>query len=121
MLLQTRGWVLQHAGYRVSTAESHTAALHVLDTTRVDVCVLCHTLSSAQRTSVKATTNELWPEAQFLQLHKMVSQALEINEPGALNVGDGPAALLTGVQKLIGPRTAAISDNGVSGGYGRQC
>ena len=101
MLLQTRQWILMKEHYEVAIAASHTSALHVLDTSPIDLCVLCHTLTEAQRRSLRSTAEELWPGIRILQLTTPVGKATRVADQDAFNTGDGPVALLQSVRASL--------------------
>jgi DNA-binding NtrC family response regulator len=109
MLLRTRQWLLQSAGYQVETAETFAevrkaAALH-----RVDLLILCHTLKPEDGESAAALVGGKWPESKCLALSSE-RDAPEIDPCGEwLRALEGPQRLMLKVKTLVGDGGAAVT------------
>lgn len=101
-LLATRQWVLQTRGYQVLTMHEPANMQKVPLSAPVQLVVLCHTLSDAERELATQTANARWPGVKSLTL---------VAEPGRMPSGilgqllhtmDGPAKLLSMVTAAVG-------------------
>ena len=68
-LLETRRWVLERAGFVVSTVFDLESAMAGIDGKPVDLLILCYTISAAQCTSILDTVHALNPGMKTLILN----------------------------------------------------
>ena len=68
LLLETRRWVLERAGFQVSTTTELTDVEQIATIQHIDLFILCHTLSSEQLKRAFALAHALRPKRQILVL-----------------------------------------------------
>jgi hypothetical protein len=68
MLVTTRGLILEKAGYTVFTARLFADAMLVLMNHQIDLCVLCHSLTGAERRGISETGHTLQPTTKCVVL-----------------------------------------------------
>jgi hypothetical protein len=100
-LLRTRQWVLEVCGYEVWGASNFSKVQRIIEANRIDLLMLCHSLSSEERGRAIALPKPLWPgmksmalTAEFLGRHSQLSIQV-------FDTMDGPAKLVAAVEKLI--------------------
>lgn len=98
-LLHTRGLLIEHAGYRLSTALD-VASLKESDCKDVAVAILCHTLSPDEKRSAIQTIRSASPRAMILHLRTLEIRD-ELPEHASNTVMDGPQELLSATHDLI--------------------
>ena len=95
-LLETRASVLKTAGYNV---EASRAGEEMPSMRAVDLLIVCHTLSEAERTAVLRTASAQHPPTNTLCLTP-TKGSLE-GVVNLFNSYDGPGRLLETVEKLL--------------------
>jgi DNA-binding response OmpR family regulator len=100
-LLKTRQWVLEVYGYEVWAASNFSKVQRTIEVNRIDLLMLCHSLSSEECGRAIAIPKPLWPgmksmvlTAAFLDRHSQLSIRI-------FDTMDGPAKLVATVKKLI--------------------
>ena len=101
ILLETRSWMLQRAGYKVSIAMELAEAEQVLSSEKVVLSILCHTLSSEQRSKTIAKAEELWPNMKKLLLTASSFPSIEGTAEEIFHTSAGPGALVATVNRLM--------------------
>jgi DNA-binding response OmpR family regulator len=69
VLIQSRGLVLEKAGFSVRTALELNDAELIISTRQVQLCILCRSLSSKECLTLLATAQNLHPKLKILSLH----------------------------------------------------
>ena len=101
LLLETRSWVLEEAGYRVDTASDLKDAEQKLSASSVSLMLLCHTLTSKERSDVLAAANRLNPSAKRLLLTASTIIPIDAPHEPVLSALDGPRALIAAVKRVL--------------------
>jgi DNA-binding response OmpR family regulator len=99
-LLETRCWVLESAGFEVSTTLDLEEAAKRIEAARVDLFILCHTLSVEECASILATTHSLRPRMKTLMLSTYGS-GCESKEDIVLGPFTSPQTLISTVCELM--------------------
>ena len=104
-LLDTRQWLLQASGYQVRTTMNLSDIERMASEESVDLLILCHSLPVADTGRAVALVLSKRPSARTLILATHSSNhsatALEV----VLNAAEGPAKLLSTVDRLVGPQS----------------
>jgi hypothetical protein len=100
-LLETRSWILQKAGYKVSAAMELSDVKRILGSEKVNLSILCHTLSSEQRSRAVAKIEELRPHVKKLLLAASSFAPVEGNPEEMFYTSAGPSALIAAVNLLM--------------------
>jgi len=102
MLLQTRQWMLQSFGYEVRKAESISEATEEIRGKRVNLLIVCHSVSAQDGKEATALLRLRWPEAKYLMLQ--AEGYVESNTGSAVNVSgfEGPERLIDTVRRIAG-------------------
>lgn len=103
-LVKLRGKILKSAGFEVREATSDAGAGAALQAEEVRVVVLCHTLRDCQLNDVLDQVEGMDPPANVVLLLRsgMRSHPRAMHSANtALDPADGPAILITAVQKLM--------------------
>ena len=95
-LLHTRGKVLETAGYRVSTT---VKPIQLADTDSVQILIVCHTLSAAERQYDLAALANASSDAKALCL--MPHAGPVIDNAAVLDSFCGPREMLRIVERLL--------------------
>ena len=101
-LLETRSLMLQRAGYKVSIAMELADAEQILRSEKIDLSILCHTLSSEQRSKALAKVEGLRPDMKKLLLAASSFPSVEGNAEEIFYTAAGPGALVATVNRLMG-------------------
>ena len=109
-LLETRSCMLQKAGFRVRTAMELAEAERILRSEKVSLSILCHTLSSEQRSKAIAKVEELGPQIKKLLLAASTFPSIDGDPKDIFYTSAGPGALVATVNRL------ASADEGTSNG-----
>jgi DNA-binding response OmpR family regulator len=100
-LLMTRRLILEKEGYRVFTAVEFGDAIQAAMTQRLDVLILCQTLSVEECKGVLETTREIAPSLKVIILdHKDTIDPISTREE-RLEVLTGPKALLASIDGML--------------------
>jgi DNA-binding response OmpR family regulator len=93
MLVTTRGLILEKAGYQVFFATKFASALVALVNERINVLLLCQSVSDEDRRSILETARAIKPEIRCVTLGY---DGCEIVSDGgvAFEKLDGPATLM---------------------------
>jgi hypothetical protein len=101
LLLQTRSWVLEHAGFHVTTL-SDLEVLGQLDgVPPVDLLLLCHTLSPDDCREAEIWLRLVRPTGKTLRLVENGLENLPETEHHTFRSLDGPTPLLESIQKVL--------------------
>jgi hypothetical protein len=101
-LLETRSWMLQKAGHKVSAAMELSDFEQILSCEKVSLSILCHTLSAEQRSKAVAKIEELRPHVKKLLLAASSFPPVEGNPEEIFYTSAGPSALIATVNCLLG-------------------
>jgi DNA-binding response OmpR family regulator len=102
-LLMTRRLILEKEGYRVFTAMRFGDAMLLTMTQRLDVLILCQSLSVEERNGVLATVREIAPSLKTLIVRSGESvYPIGAQEESVEGVID-PKALLGVIDRMLGP------------------
>jgi hypothetical protein len=101
-LLEARRWVLESCGYRVLTAMCLADLDRIPLTPPVSLLVLCHTLSSKERSAAVAHATARWPDVKKLVLVRDSSRTATGILKQVRQSLDGAARLLATVSELVG-------------------
>ncbi len=99
-LLHTRCLILEKAGFHVRTASSVPDIQQLPPDPRVDVMVLCHSLSIPDCADALAITHERWPLIQTIALVSGSSDCGSQAADTVIEATEGPAKLVSAVRKL---------------------
>ena len=101
LLLQTRRWLLQAAGYRVEVAENLYEAKKAIAAQRIDLLILCHSLSATDSEQAAAAIESHWPDSRCLVL-SAERDDLPLAPCGEfLQVVEGPKKFVAKVQAIV--------------------
>ena len=93
LILEIRGFLLKFSGFSVSRVSDLQTLATLAETSQVDLLILCHTLSAAERHTATALSHGLWPAAKILTLS--ASHSLSVDGAVELiHISDGPQALV---------------------------
>ena len=100
-LLETRRWVLEHAGMKVTTTTDLGEMESILVNEAIDLFILCHTLSPEEGDLCLMKAQALRPAMKKLVL--TANTPLGSLGPREVRVSafDGPKALVSGVEDLL--------------------
>ena len=97
-LLRLRSAILRQAGYLVTeTSDPHVAVSTFLKNAP-DVVVLCHTLSSQQKTILIHDIHAFKPHTSILSLE---AEHSDVNADAVISSMDGPKTMLAAVAGLV--------------------
>jgi len=102
MLLQTRQWMLQSFGYEVRKAESISEATEEIRGKRVNLLIVCHSVSAKNGENIVALLRSCWPEAKFLMLQAEDSADSDTVSAVRVSGVDGPEKLIDRVRMIAG-------------------
>ena len=105
-LLETRSWVLQQAGFTVTTVMRLEEAELIVAAKPVRVAVLCHTLSREERVLALLAMGRLRPGIKRMV---MTADSLVVPDEGqeeTLSAFEGPRQLILAVERLAIPDDA---------------
>ncbi len=101
-LLDTRRWVLQKAGFQVFTVGKMENAAKMMADERIDLLLLCHTLTAKERRAALAAETALRPDTKRLVMVTTLQEVgLEEIEGESLHIFAGAAALIAATRKLL--------------------
>ena len=101
-LLDTRRWVLEKAGFQVFTVGEMEGTAKLLADERIDLLLLCHTLTSEERRTIRAATTNLRPATKTLVMMTTSQEAgREETEGGSIHIFAGAAGLIAATRKLL--------------------
>jgi len=107
-LLETRRWVLEHAGMKVTTTTDLGQMESILVNEAIDLFILCHTLSPEEGDLCLMKVHTLRPTIKKLVLTANTPLgSLGPREP-QISAFDGPKTLLSQVERLLGAYSKAV-------------
>ncbi|HWB33196.1 MAG TPA: hypothetical protein VG714_08500 [Acidobacteriaceae bacterium] len=106
-LLAMRQWVLETRGYRVVKATTFTELASAPDKPRVQLVLLCHTLSAEERDSVAVVAESRWPGVLCHAMAMDRSRAPSGILGRLMHTQEGPAQLVAMVTRLLESMPAA--------------
>lgn len=102
-LLMTRRLILEREGYRVFTAMKFGEAMQLTMTQRLDVLILCQSLSVDERNGVLATVREIAPSLKTIILGNGESVYPIRKQEKSVGVLTDPKTLLGVIDTMLGP------------------
>jgi hypothetical protein len=105
ILLETRQLILERAGFQVWTATEAPRAVQILVTKRIDLFILCQSLSPKECGPILKTAHALRPEMENLVLGGELIGASAQERDTFLTTFLGPESLITFIQNKIGTKT----------------
>jgi DNA-binding response OmpR family regulator len=106
-VLATRSDVLKRAGYLVSTASSESSARQILGQGGFDLVVVCHSLSSADRSKVVQAVRASEKAPKIVAISRQSEP--EADADGSVHSLDGPAKLLECIAEVLGEGTTRVT------------
>jgi DNA-binding response OmpR family regulator len=106
-LLETRGWLLEAAGYQVRTTGEYPEAVRILDAANIRLLILCHTLSIEGRERV-LTSARRSQELKTLALTAGMCGCHDRMGIEVLDAIEGLAKFVSTVDKLVRSTQAQI-------------
>jgi DNA-binding response OmpR family regulator len=100
-LLETRKLVLQWVGFRVELAKDRAEFEAIADRERIDLAILCHSLSYGECRETVSLIQDRWPKLKVLILCAGISPYDGDMTAEVLNATEGPRVLLNTVQKMV--------------------
>lgn len=100
-LLETRQWVLERAGYRVSTATELSDIAQLVSIEQISLLILCHTLSMEECGRAIALVHTQWPQVGTVVLIAGQTGCRQASSSEVVDAMDGPVKLLNTVAKLV--------------------
>jgi DNA-binding response OmpR family regulator len=101
-LLESRGLVLEAAGYLVCLCTRLTEVTHLIQTKKVDLLILCHSLSFEQSRDAATAIRALWPDIRILSLNNKELTSHPAMRFEAINDFVGPEVLITKISHVLG-------------------
>lgn len=108
-LLETREWVLKAAGHRVWTAANLSDVIDIASREKIDLLILCHTLSIEECRRAHALSYPGFPTMKSLTLTRGESGCQQELLSEVLDAMEGPAKLISKVARLVGAESTARS------------
>ncbi len=106
-VLATRSDVLKRAGYLVSTASSETSARQILGQGGFDLVVVCHSLTSADRTKILQAARSSEKSPKIVAINRQSEP--EADADASVHSLDGPARLLECIAEVLGEGTTRVA------------
>lgn len=106
-LMRTRQWILETAGFNVTSALGFTQAANHCQTGAFDLVIIGHSIPYDDREALLKILRR-GPECRVLSLHKPGDPPL----PGvdhSMDGWDGPEALISAVRQTLGAKAASGS------------
>ena len=100
-LLETRGWVLEQAGYRVLTALTLAEAERIAEIETVGLLLLCHSLSVEDYEKALTAVSTIHPDIKRLLMTANTPLCPLSPDDRVLSAFDGPRALVAAVHELV--------------------
>lgn len=100
-LLETRQWVLERAGYRVSTATELSDIAQLVPLDQICLLILCHTLSMEECGRAIALVHTRWPQVETVVLIAGQTGCRPVSSSEVVDAMEGPVKLLNAVAKLV--------------------
>jgi DNA-binding NtrC family response regulator len=93
--------ILEKAGFRVHTASSVPDLQQLLSEPRMDVMVLCHSLSPQDCDEALLLAHDRWPQIQTIALVTGSSDCGSKSTDAVMEAFDGPARLIDAVRNRL--------------------
>ena len=103
-LLETRGWILERAGYRVLTALTLAEVERIAASESIGLLLLCHSLSVEDCEKALIAVSTIHPEVKRLLMTANTPLCPVGQNDWVLSAFDGPQALAAAVHDLV-PRS----------------
>ena len=100
VLLQSRHWVFEVAGFRVASAANLAKARQIAQREPIDLLVLCHTLSKDEYREAVAWADSL-PGLKRIVLLPAGAPCSEVSSEEVLNQLAGPRELVAAAHRLL--------------------
>ena len=101
-LLDTRRWVLEKAGFQVFTVGKMENAAKIVADERIDLLLLCHTLTAEERRAALVAATAHRPGTKRLVMMTTSQEVgLEEIEGESVHIFAGAAALIAATRKLL--------------------
>ena len=100
-LLQTRRWVLESSGYQVRTAAELSAVDKIISIEKIDILILCHSLSLELCGRALALACSRWPRMKSLILDSSAFKCPSRRIGEVLDSMEGPEKLIAKVHELV--------------------
>jgi DNA-binding NtrC family response regulator len=100
MLVTTRGLILEKAGYQVFSATKFASALVALVNERINVLLLCQSVSDEDRRRIVETAHAIKPEIRCVTL-AYDGSAVDLDGQMAFERLDGPAMLVETIGRIL--------------------
>jgi DNA-binding response OmpR family regulator len=101
-LLESRGLVLEAAGYLICLCTALAEVKDVIQTKKIDLLILCHSLSFEQSRDTATAIRALWPNIRILSLNnKELTSRLTLKFE-AISDFLGPEVLITKISHILG-------------------
>jgi len=107
-LIDTRRWVLEHAGIRATTATEWQDAQRILTAEPIDLFILCHTLSPEESDHAIATAHALRPAMKLLVLTANTPLGSLGRHEKVISAFSGPRTLVAAVETLLALDTPTL-------------
>jgi DNA-binding NtrC family response regulator len=101
LLLQTREWLLEAAGYRVVLAQTLAEVDEIVSKQHVQMLVLCHTVSVKDGEDALAVVTAHCPHVKCLVLAEESKQKIA-SCAETLPMMSGPQSFISKIQTLVG-------------------
>ncbi len=108
-LLESRCLVLEAAGYLVCLCTKLIDVTHVIQTKKVDLLILCHSLSFEQSRDAATAMRALWPDIKILSLNNKGLTSHSAMKFETINDFLGPEVLITKISHILGRRADSRS------------
>jgi hypothetical protein len=100
MLVKTRGWLLERAGYRVFTAAEFSAAMLVLMNQQIDVLLLCQSLSDEERRGILETARASRPYTKCT-IFGYDGREVAVDGADVVEKVEGPSTLIGAIGRIL--------------------
>jgi len=108
-LLETRRWVLERAGMKVTTTTDLGEMERILVNETIDLFILCHTLSPEEGDICLMKAHALRPAMKKLVLTANTPLGSLGPRETKVSAFDGPKTLLSEVERLLGAHSTGTS------------
>jgi DNA-binding NtrC family response regulator len=109
ILLETRRLILERAGFQVWIATEATEAVQILVTKRIDLFILCQSLSPKECVPILRTAHTLRPDMENLVMGGESVGASAQKRDTFLTTFLGPKSLIAFIQEKISAKTVRAS------------
>jgi len=106
-LLRTRLWILEGAAFEVWAVTRLLEVDQILSTQRIDLLILCYTLSAKQCEDAVAKARMLQPKTQTMILTEISSVYLKGQHDAVVNALGNPDMLIAAAKRMINPAASS--------------